>query len=38
VGFQPAPVLLGFVLGKQLEETFCRAMSISRGDLGVVVD
>jgi putative tricarboxylic transport membrane protein len=31
-------VLLGFVLGKQLEETFRRAMTISRGDLGVFVD
>jgi putative tricarboxylic transport membrane protein len=38
LGFQPAPVLLGFVLGKQLEETFRRAMTISRGDLGVFVD
>ena len=37
LGFQPAPVLLGFVLGKQLEETFRRAVTISHYDLSVFV-
>ena len=31
--FEPAPILLGFVLGPRFEETFRRAMIISRGDL-----
>jgi TctA family transporter len=38
LGFHPAPVLLGFVLGKGFEEKFRQAMLISRGDLGVFVD
>jgi TctA family transporter len=38
LGFQPAPVLLGFVLGPKVEENFRRAMLISRGDLGVFVE
>ncbi len=38
LGFHPAPVLLGFVLGPRLEETFRRAMVLSRGDLMVFVD
>ena len=33
LGFQPAPILLGFVLGPRFEENFRRAMLISRGDL-----
>lgn len=33
LGFHPAPVLLGFVLGKQVEENFRRAMKLARGDL-----
>jgi putative tricarboxylic transport membrane protein len=37
VGCEPAPMLLGFVLGPLLEEHFRRAMIISRGDLGVFV-
>ena len=37
LGFQPAPVLLGFVLGKQLEETFRRAVTISHYDLTVFI-
>ncbi|HEU4659355.1 MAG TPA: tripartite tricarboxylate transporter permease [Pseudolabrys sp.] len=38
LGFHPAPVLLGFVLGPRFEENFRRAMLISRGDLGVFVE
>ncbi len=34
LGFHPAPVLLGFVLGPRMEENFRRAMRLSRGDLG----
>jgi len=33
LGFHPAPVLLGFVLGPRFEENFRRALLISRGDL-----
>jgi TctA family transporter len=38
LGFHPAPVLLGFVLGPRFEENFRRAMLISRGDLRVFVE
>jgi putative tricarboxylic transport membrane protein len=38
LGFHPAPVLLGFVLGSRFEENFRRAMLISRGDLLVFVE
>jgi TctA family transporter len=38
LGFHPAPVLLGFVLGPRFEENFRRAMLISRGDIGVFVE
>lgn len=38
LGFHPAPVLLGFVLGPRLEENFRRALTLSRGDLSVFVD
>src|ERR1700726_2269558 len=38
LGFHPAPVLLGFVLGPRFEENFRRAMLISRGDLLVFVE
>ena len=31
-GFEPAPLLLGFVLGKLMEENLRRALIISRGD------
>jgi TctA family transporter len=33
LGFHPAPILLGYVLGPRFEENFRRAMLISRGDL-----
>lgn len=35
LGFQPAPLLLGFVLGPMLEENFRRALVLSRGDISV---
>jgi TctA family transporter len=37
LGFHPAPILLGFVLGPRFEENFRRAMLISRGDIFVFV-
>jgi putative tricarboxylic transport membrane protein len=33
LGFHPAPILLGFVLGPRVEENFRRAMLISGGDI-----
>ena len=38
LGFHPAPILLGFVLGPRFEENFRRAMLISRGDLRIFVE
>jgi len=38
LGFHPAPILLGFVLGSRFEENFRRAMLISRGDLMTFID
>lgn len=35
LGFQPAPLLLGFVLGPMMEENFRRSLLLSRGDLTV---
>ena len=35
LGFQPAPLLLGFVLGPMVEENFRRALLLSRGDFTV---
>ena len=32
LGCEPAPLLMGFILGPMLEENFRRAMSLSRGD------
>lgn len=37
LGFQPAPLLLGFVLGPMVEENFRRAMLLSRGDMTVLL-
>ncbi|MCB1376686.1 MAG: tripartite tricarboxylate transporter permease, partial [Rhodobacteraceae bacterium] len=34
-GFEPAPLLLGFVLGKMIEENLRRALILSRGDATV---
>jgi putative tricarboxylic transport membrane protein len=36
--FEPAPMLLGFVLGKLMEENLRRALLMSRGDLTTFVD
>ena len=36
--FEPAPILLGFVLGPRFEENFRRALIISRGDLMTFVE
>jgi putative tricarboxylic transport membrane protein len=37
-GFEPAPMLLGFVLGKLMEENLRRALIISRGDMMTFID
>jgi TctA family transporter len=34
-GLQPAPLMLGFILGPMLEENFRRTMLLSRGSFGV---
>jgi TctA family transporter len=36
--FEPAPILLGFVLGPRLEENFRRSLLISRGSLRIFID
>ena len=36
--FEPAPILLGFVLGPLMEENFRRAVLISRGSLQIFID
>jgi putative tricarboxylic transport membrane protein len=36
--FEPAPVLLGFVLGPRLEENFRRTLLVSHGDVGAFID
>ncbi len=38
VRLEPAPLLLGFVLGPLLEDNFRRALILSRGDLAVFVE
>jgi putative tricarboxylic transport membrane protein len=38
LGFEPAPMLLGFVLGKLMEEYLRRALILSRGDLTTFVE
>lgn len=37
-GFEPAPLLLGFVLGRLMEETFRQAMVLSRGSFMTFID
>jgi putative tricarboxylic transport membrane protein len=37
-GFEPAPMLLGFVLGKLMEENLRRALIISRGDMMTFIE
>lgn len=36
--FEPAPMLLGFVLGPRFEENFRRALSIAHGDIATFVE
>lgn len=38
LGCEPAPLLLGFILGPMMEENLRRAMLISRGDWGVFIN
>jgi putative tricarboxylic transport membrane protein len=38
LGFEPAPLLLGFVLGKLMEENFRRALIIARGQITTFID
>jgi putative tricarboxylic transport membrane protein len=38
LGFEPAPLLLGYVLGRLMEENLRRALAIARGDLGTFVE
>ncbi len=38
LGFQPAPILLGFVLGPRFEENFRRSLLISRGDMMTFIE
>ncbi len=38
LGFHPAPILLGFVLGPRFEDEFRRAMILSRGDVMVFAE
>jgi putative tricarboxylic transport membrane protein len=38
MGFEPAPMLLGYVLGRLMEENLRRAMIIARGDLSTFVE
>jgi TctA family transporter len=38
LGFHPAPILLGFVLGPRFEENFRRALLLSRGDLATFIE
>jgi putative tricarboxylic transport membrane protein len=37
LGMEPAPLLLGFILGPMMEENLRRALVLSRGDLSVFV-
>jgi TctA family transporter len=38
LGCEPAPLLLGFILGPMMEENLRRAMRLSRGDPMVFVE
>jgi putative tricarboxylic transport membrane protein len=38
LGFEPAPMLLGFVLGRLMEENLRRALILSRGELSTFVE
>jgi len=38
LGFHPAPILLGFVLGPRFEVNFRRAMLLSHGDFRIFIE
>lgn len=38
LGFEPAPLLLGYILGPMLEENFRRSLRVSAGDFSIFVD
>ena len=38
LGFEPAPLLMGFILGPLMEQYFRRAMLLSQGDVSVFID
>lgn len=38
MGFEPAPLLIGFVLGPMIEENMRRALAISRGDPWIFIE
>lgn len=38
LGFEPAPLLLGYILGPMIEENFRRTLLISRGDMMVFLE
>lgn len=38
MGFEPAPMLLGFVLGRLMEENLRRALTIARGEITTFID
>jgi TctA family transporter len=38
LGYSPAPLILGFVLGPMLEENLRRSLLVSRGDPSVFID
>jgi len=37
-GCEPAPMILGFILGPMMEENLRRALTVSGGDYGVFID
>jgi TctA family transporter len=37
-GFEPAPMLMGLILGPMMEENMRRAMTVSRGNLMVFIE
>ncbi|WP_249975338.1 tripartite tricarboxylate transporter permease [Vreelandella olivaria] len=38
LGFEPAPLLLGYILGPMIEENFRRALMLNQGDMMVFVE
>ena len=38
LGFEPAPLLLGYILGPMIEENFRRTMLLNRGDMMVFLE